>query len=116
MELVNEANGVTEKLNQLFVVEGIKRTAVNELVAGDIGATIKLKHTHVNNTLHARGKNYDLDPIEFPSSLLSIAIESSQKGDEEKLSSALHQVGKDPTVRGIPQEPKNIIFVKRNCI
>ena len=100
MELVNEANGVTEKLNQLFVVEGIKRTAVNELVAGDIGATIKLKHTHVNNTLHARGKNYDLEPIEFPSPLLSIAIESSQKGDEEKLSQALHQVQEeDPTVR-----------------
>ena len=56
MELMNESNGVTEKLNQLFVVEGIKRTAVNELVAGDIGATIKLKHTHVNNTLHTQGK------------------------------------------------------------
>ena len=60
MELVNESNGVTEKINQLFVVEGDKRTAVNELSAGDIGATIKLKHTHVNNTLHARGKNYEL--------------------------------------------------------
>ena len=37
MELVNESNGVTEKLNQLFIVEGNKRTAVNELSAGDIG-------------------------------------------------------------------------------
>jgi len=99
MELVNESNGVNEKLNQLFVVEGAKRTAVNELSAGDIGASIKLKHTHVNNTLHARGKNYELPPIEFPSPLMSIAIESSQKGDEEKLSLALHQVQEeDPTV------------------
>jgi len=99
MELVNESNGVNEKLNQLFVVEGSKRTAVNELSAGDIGASIKLKHTHVNNTLHARGKNYELPPIEFPSPLLSIAIESTQKGDEEKLSIALHQVQEeDPTV------------------
>ena len=40
----------TEKINQLFVVEGNKRTTVNELVAGDIGATLKLKNTHVNNT------------------------------------------------------------------
>ena len=46
-----------------------------------------------------RGKNYELEPIEFPSSLLSIAIESAQKGDEEKLSVALHQVQEeDPTV------------------
>jgi elongation factor G len=99
MELVNESNGVTEKLNQLFVVEGAKRITVNELSAGDIGATIKLKHTHVNNTLHVRGKNYELPPIEFPSPLMSVAIELAQKGDEEKLSLALHQVQEeDPTV------------------
>ena len=99
MELLNGSNGVTEKLNQLFVVEGAKRIPVNELVAGDIGATIKLKHTHVNNTLHARGKSVELEPIVFPNALLSIAIESAQKGDEEKLALALHQVQEeDPTV------------------
>jgi elongation factor G len=99
MELVNESNGVNEKINQLFVVEGGKRVSVNELMAGDIGATIKLKHTHVNNTLHSRGKNFELPPIEFPSPLMSIAIEPAQKGDEERLSIALHQVQEeDPTV------------------
>jgi elongation factor G len=99
MELVNESNGVTEKISQLFVVEGSKRIPVNELSAGDIGATIKLKHTHVNNTLHARGQDFELSPIEFPSPLLSIAIESAQKGDEEKLSLAIHQVQEeDPSV------------------
>jgi elongation factor G len=99
MELVNESNGVTERLHQLFIVEGGKRTPVNELVAGDIGATIKLRHTHTNNTLHARGKNLELQPIEFPSPLMSVAIEPAQKGDEEKLSIALHQIQEeDPTV------------------
>ncbi len=112
MELVNESNGVTEKLNQLFIVEGGKRTAVNELYAGDLGATIKLKHTHVNNTLHARGKNYELPPIEFPSPLMSVAIEPAQKGDEEKLSVALHQVQEeDPTVIvEVSQELKQTII------
>jgi elongation factor G len=99
MELVNESNGVTEKLNQLFVVEGGKRIPVNKLSAGDIGATIKLKNTHVNNTLHAWGDNFELEPIEFPSPLMSIAIESALKGDEEKLAAAIHQVREeDPTV------------------
>ncbi len=99
MELVNESNGVTEKLNQLFIVEGNKRTPVNELQAGDIGATIKLKHTHVNNTLHSRGKNYELAPIRFPEPVLTLAIEATQKGDEEKLAIALHQLQEeDPTV------------------
>src|SRR5258705_4222618 len=65
MELENETTGINEKINQLFMVEGNKRSSVNELVAGDIGATLKLKNTHVNNTLHAREKNYELKPIEF---------------------------------------------------
>ena len=46
MELINETTGVAEKINQLFVVEGNKRIAVNELTAGDIGATLKLRNTY----------------------------------------------------------------------
>jgi elongation factor G len=99
MELVNGATGGMEKINQLFVVEGSKRIPVNELSAGDIGATIKLKHTHVNNTLHAPGKDLELPPIEFPSPLMSIAVESALKGEEEKLAAAIRQVcEEDPTV------------------
>src|SRR5436305_6637695 len=75
MELVNESNGVVEKINQLFLMEGNKRIPVNELVAGDIGATLKLRNTHVNNTLHVKGRNYELPSIEFPSSNMTIAIE-----------------------------------------
>jgi len=99
MELENETTGVSEKLNQLFLVEGNKRVAVNELVAGDIGATLKLKNTHTNNTLHVRGKNYDLPSIEFPPSNMTVAIEPTKKGEEEKLSQALHQLREeDPTL------------------
>ncbi|HET9431407.1 MAG TPA: elongation factor G [Chitinophagaceae bacterium] len=99
MELENESTGVTEKINQLFLVEGNKRTAINELVAGDIGATLKLKNTHVNNTLHHRGRNYELPTIEFPPPNMTVAIESLKKGEEEKLSQALHQLREeDPTL------------------
>jgi len=99
MELVNENNGVTEKINQLFVVEGNKRTPVSELVAGDIGATLKLKNTHVNNTLHVKGKNMELYPIIFPASNMTVAIESVKKGEEDKLSQALHSLREeDPTL------------------
>lgn len=99
MELVNETTGVAEKLNQLFIVEGNKRSNVNELAAGDIGATLKLKNTHVNNTLHEKGKNIELQPIVFPSPNMAMAIESLKKGEEEKLSIALHQLREeDPTV------------------
>lgn len=99
MELVNETTGTSEKLNQLFVIEGNKRIPVTELVAGDIGATLKLKNTHVNNTLHEKGKDIELTPIQFPTPNMSVAIEIIQKGEEEKLSEALHHLkDEDPTV------------------
>lgn len=90
MELVNENTGSSEKFNQLLLLEGHNRSPVNELVAGDIGATLKLRNTHVNNTLHEKGKNIELYPIEFPSPNMTVAVESTKKGDEEKLSQALH--------------------------
>ena len=99
MELENESTNTSEKINQLFLVEGNKRVNTNELVAGDIGATLKLRNTHSNNTLHTRGKNYELQPIEFPPPNMTVAIESTKKGEEEKLSQALHQLKEeDPTL------------------
>lgn len=99
MELVNEANQVTEKINQLFIAEGKKRINVDSLVAGDIGATIKLKNTHTNNTLHIKGANLELEPIKFPLPSYRMAIEPAKRGEEEKLSIGLHQLQEeDPTI------------------
>jgi elongation factor G len=99
MDLVNETTGVSEKLNQLFIMEGNKRINVGELSAGDIGATLKLKNTHVNNTLHEKNVSYELKPIVFPAPNMSIAISTVKKGEEEKLSAALHQLREeDPTL------------------
>jgi elongation factor G len=112
MELENESTGVTEKISQLFLVEGNKRTPTSELVAGDIGATLKLRNTHVNNTLHVKGKNYELPPIEFPQPNMTVAIETLKKGEEEKLSHALHQLREeDPTlIVEVSQELKQTLI------
>ncbi len=99
-ELVNENTGVTEKINQLFLLEGHNRVPVNELTAGDIGATMKLKSTHVNNTLHDKGANIELEPIKFPHPNVTVAITAVNKGEEEKLAQALHTLQEeDATVR-----------------
>lgn len=112
MELVNETTGSVEKINQLLIVEGHNRSNVNELVAGDIGATLKLRNTHVNNTLHERGKNIELHPIEFPKPNLTVAVESNRKGDEEKLSQALHTIQEeDATIKvEVSQELKQTLL------
>ena len=82
------------------MVEGNKRNPVNQLVAGDIGATLKLRNTHTNNTLHEKGKPIELQPIVFPEPVMSIAISNNKRGEEEKLASAIHQLKEeDPTVQ-----------------
>lgn len=99
IDLVNEQTGVTERLGQLYVVNGKKRHDVAELAAGDIGAVVKLKNTHVNNTLHEKGDNLVLPPIEFPPSKVRIAVVSHRKGEEDKLGLALnHLHEEDPTL------------------
>ncbi|MBK6292302.1 MAG: elongation factor G [Ignavibacteria bacterium] len=99
MDVVNEQTGVTERLGQLFVVNGHKRHDVESLEAGDIGAVVKLKNTHVNNTLHEKGMNLVLPPIEFPHPRVRTSVVSNRKGEEDKLGVALHHLHEeDPTL------------------
>lgn len=112
MDLVNEQTGVTERLGQLFTVNGKKRAEVTELAAGDIGAVVKLKNTHVNNTLHDKGFNLVLPNIVFPAPKVRTSIVSNRKGDEDKLGLALnHLHEEDPTlVMEHSQELKQLIL------
>jgi elongation factor G len=91
-ELLNEETGVVEKFSQLFTVEGKKRENVDKLSAGDIGATIKLKSTHTNNTLHGKNEKLEIEPIHFPTPRMRVAIVATKRGEEEKLAVALHQI------------------------
>ena len=111
-ELVNENTGVIEQLNQLLLLEGHNRIPVNELVAGDIGATLKLRSTHVNNTLHDKGANIELQPIQFPKPNVTVAIAAVNKGEDEKLSQVLHTlITEDATVRfEVSPELKQILL------
>lgn len=98
-DLFNEQTGVSERLSQVFAVNGKKRSEVNPLVAGDIGATVKLKNTHVNNTLHDKGFDLVLTPITFPEPKVRVAVSAAKKGEEDKLGIALHHIHEeDPTV------------------
>lgn len=72
---------------------------MNKLTAGDIGATLKLKYTGTNDTLHSGKKTITLKPIQFPESRITKAVHAADKNDEEKLSDALRRINRqDPTV------------------
>lgn len=98
-ELVNSQTGATERIHQLFIMDGKTRTPVDELVAGDIGAALKLKDTYTNQTL--RDKNYDvtIEPIQFPEPRIRTAVIAQSKNDEEKIGEVLQKIHQeDPTL------------------
>jgi elongation factor G len=98
MDLVNEANGKIERLGQIFVMRGKERRDVGRLAAGDIGAVVKLKDTHTNNTLSSKGFPVAYPPIQFPEPVIRMAIHSKAKGDEDKIATGLHYLHEeDPT-------------------
>ncbi len=98
-DLVNVANRGSERMNQLFVSEGKTRTNVNELIAGDIGATVKMKNSHTNNTLTTKGAEKEIEAIPFPSAKIRVAVTPPGKNEMEKLMKALHQIEEeDPTL------------------
>lgn len=98
MDLTNNNTRTKERLSQIYIVAGKARNKVDKLVAGDIGATVKLKNTKTNHTLST-----DTDLIfadtKFPEPKFRTAIKPVTEGDEEKLGEALTRIREaDPTV------------------
>jgi elongation factor G len=99
-DLINVRKGHSERFNQLFVINGKAREQVDHLVAGDLGATVKLKDTHTNDSLSPKGKERAIQPIVFPEPRIRTALATIHKGDEDKLANGLHQLmEEDPTYR-----------------
>ena len=98
LDLVNQSNGKSERLGQLFVMNGKERAEITKLVAGDIGAAVKLKDTHTNNTLSSRAFPVLYATINFPDPVIRMAIHSRSKGDEDRMANGLHSLHEeDPT-------------------
>lgn len=99
-ELVNATTGATERFGQIFVVNGKDRESVDALHAGDIGATVKLKNTHTNNTLNVKGGNRKIEEMHFPEPRVREAVVAGGKNEVEKMMKGLHQIEEeDPTLR-----------------
>jgi elongation factor G len=99
-ELTNSQTGAVERIHQLFIMDGKNRTPVDKLVAGDLGATLKLKDTFTNQTL--RAKNYDvtIQPIEYPAHRIRTAVVALSKNDDEKIGEVLQKIHQeDPTLQ-----------------
>jgi len=90
LDLMNNSNNKPERLAQLFLMNGRERKEIGKLLAGDIGAVVKLKDTHTNDTLSGKAFSVILPPIPFPDPVISMAIATKTKGDEDKIANGLH--------------------------
>ncbi|NNF04400.1 MAG: elongation factor G [Rhodothermales bacterium] len=99
LDLVNAHTGVTERLGQIFTINGHDRDPVERLHAGDLGALVKLKNTHTNDTLHLKGSSVVLKPINFPEPRYREAVTTLRDGEEDKLAQGLTQLHEeDPSL------------------
>jgi len=90
MILTNINNGQQEKFARLATCVGAKETTVDELAYGDIGVTVKLINTNMNDTLSSNAASkIKYAPIELPTPYLCMAIVPKAKGDEDKISSGI---------------------------
>src|SRR6185369_2369107 len=97
-ELYNTTRRSTEKIGQIYLLNGKIRTSVPSLAAGDIGAVVKLKDTHTGNTLSGGKRQVSLPKVDYPRPNIHAALKSNVKGEEDKIASglaALHH--EDPT-------------------
>jgi elongation factor G len=108
----NATQGIQERLGHLAVMQGKTQTTVPELRAGDIGAVAKLKDTRTNDTLADKGAGITFPPLSFPEPVLSYAIEPKSRGDEDKISSAMHRLEEeDPTIRYARDQQTNELLL-----
>ena len=98
--VTNATQGTQERLGHLIVMQGKTPANVPELKAGDIGAVAKLKDTKTNDTFADKAAGLTFPPITFPEPVLSYAIEPRSRGDEDKISTAMHRLEEeDPTIK-----------------
>ncbi|MBV6442315.1 MAG: elongation factor G [Haliscomenobacteraceae bacterium CHB4] len=98
-ELTNADNSTVERFSQLFESEGKNRDQVDELRAGDIGCTVKLKGSHTNQTLNPKGSDIKIERIHFPAPRIRMAVVPPSKSEVEKMANALHSIQEeDPTL------------------
>jgi elongation factor G len=99
MDIVNTSTQGKERLSQIFAAAAKNRIKISHMVAGDIGATVKLKGTKTNHTLTAPNVNIRFNKISFPEPKYRTAIRAINEADEEKLGDALNRMNmEDPTL------------------
>jgi elongation factor G len=96
--VLNTTTGQKERLGRILRMHANSREDIDDVFAGDIVAGIGFKNTTTGDTLSDQSKSIQLESMEFPAPVISVAIEPKTKSDDEKLSESLHRLSEeDPT-------------------
>jgi len=109
--LTNFGRGGTEKLAHIGVVQGKTQTAVPELHAGDIGAVAKLKETLTGDTLGDKSAPIIYPKVKLAEPAISFAVEAKSRGDEDKLSAAIHRMLEEDLLLRFSRDPQTKEFL-----
>jgi elongation factor G len=97
-DLSNADRGSKERMAQLFVCAGSNREKVEELQAGDIGCTVKLKDVKTGNTLNDKNAQNRFNFIKYPNAKYTRAVKAANEAETEKMMAALNKMREeDPT-------------------
>ena len=97
-DFTNADRGSKERIAQIYACAGANRIKVEEMVAGDIGCTVKLKDVHTGNTLNGKGTENRFNFVKYPNSKYSRAIKPVNEADTEKMMAILNRMREeDPT-------------------
>ena len=96
----NVSKGKRERIGRLLKMHANSREEVERIAAGDVGAVIGLKDTGTGDTLADPDHPIELESIEIPEPVITVAIEPASKADQDKLSNGLVKLAEeDPTFR-----------------
>ncbi len=104
--VVNVQHETSERMGGISLLQGKQLEAIGEIRAGDLGVVAKLKETHTGDTLADPAHPIQYKSVEFRPPAISFAVEPKSKGDEEKISQALHRLTEEDPVLKVGRDPQ----------
>ena len=107
MTVLNTNKNKMEKLTHVFFMRGKNQVPTDKVIAGDIGAVAKLQYTSTGDTLCDQSFKIIYDKMNFPNTVMSMAVLPKSKGDEDKISLALSKLQDEDPVFNVSRDIEN---------